>query len=156
MPHHVSLSLSLYGRYSAWWQTTHNESITCFSVVIQGVPLDFWVFYNLVTQLGGWSTVFQNCWLPIIYEDTPAWWKCRGIHTRLKDVYLRWLYLYKVAQFRGKRYDTVAEACKLWHPHADTEPVWGACDGTGDRKASRARPLEGRDASPAGKVARRE
>ena len=47
--------------YVAWWVDTFNTTpVLCGTVC--GKRRDLWYVYNIVTQLGGWSTVTANCW----------------------------------------------------------------------------------------------
>ena len=100
--------------YVAWWVGTFNTPpVLCGTVC--GKRLDFWYVYNIVTQLGGWSTVTANGWqYPVLSghpESSPQDFMSKQ---QLSSLYLRYLYDFECAHFRGKRYDTKDEGAKLW------------------------------------------
>ena len=91
--------------YSAWWVDTFDKRPVLCSTVC-GKRLDFWYVYNTVTQLGGWSTVAANDWQYHVHPELSP--------QQLSSLYLRYLYDFECAHFRGKRYDTKDEGAKLW------------------------------------------
>ena len=86
--------------YVAWWVDTLISDRSC--------RLDFWYVYNTVTQLGRWSTVTANNWHYHVHPKLSP--------EQLSSLYLRYLYDFECAHFRGKRYDTKDEGAKLWSP----------------------------------------
>ena len=91
--------------YSACWVDTFDKRPVLRSTVC-GKRLDFWYVYNTVTQLGGWSTVAANHWQYHVHPELSP--------QQLSSLYLRYLYDFECAHFRGKRYDTKDEGAKLW------------------------------------------
>jgi len=79
---------------------------------INGRPVNFWYIYNFVTQMGGWETVKQNGWLPLIYEEMR--WTSTSIGNRIKMVYESCLLDFENAHFFGKRYRSLEERLKLF------------------------------------------
>ena len=91
--------------YVAWWVDTFDKRPVLCSTV-HGERLEFWYVYNTVTQLGGWSTVAANNWHYHVHPKSSP--------QQLSSLYLRYLYDFECAHFRGKRYDTKDEGAKLW------------------------------------------
>eukprot|EP00667_Euglena_gracilis_P015222 EG_transcript_15840 len=85
--------------------------------IINGQPVNLWYLYNFITQMGGWETVKQNGWLPIIYEEMN--WTSTSIATRLKQIYETYLLDFENAHFFGKRYRSLEERTKLFRPRDD-------------------------------------
>eukprot|EP00667_Euglena_gracilis_P006116 EG_transcript_6165 len=101
---------------------------------IHGRPVDLWHLYNLVTQLGGWRTIYSNRWQPLLYCDKPEWAHHTDIGNRLKVIYTKYLLAFEEAHFRGKRYATLEEANRLFVPLSRrAQPSFGASCLRGDR-----------------------
>eukprot|EP00668_Euglena_longa_P013936 GGOE01017888.1.p1 GENE.GGOE01017888.1~~GGOE01017888.1.p1 ORF type:complete len:644 (+),score=100.00 GGOE01017888.1:63-1934(+) len=102
---------------------------------IHGRPVDLWHLYNLVTQLGGWRTIYSNRWQPLLYCDKPEWAHHTDIGNRLKVIYTKYLLAFEGAYFRGKRYATLEEANRLFVPLSRrAQPSFGASCLKGDRR----------------------
>lgn len=98
-----------------WWAIHYKEEFASGRVLeIRGEKVSLWYIYNMVTQLGGWATVWANGWLPIIYREKPAWASLTSIGNKMKQIYLKFLYAFEQAHFRGKRYATMKEGTQLW------------------------------------------
>ena len=70
-------------QYSAWWCQTHKFSPET-NVVIAGQVFQFWYLYNVVTQLGGWATVFGNDWMSHVVSGVlPSTTKGKGVIVKL-------------------------------------------------------------------------
>eukprot|EP00668_Euglena_longa_P001689 GGOE01001994.1.p1 GENE.GGOE01001994.1~~GGOE01001994.1.p1 ORF type:complete len:764 (+),score=168.10 GGOE01001994.1:32-2293(+) len=88
--------------------------------VVQGKRVNKWWLYNSVTQMGGWETVKYNGWLPLLYDEMSLTVSDAG--NRLKRIYETDLLDFEARHFRGKRYHSPEERCKLFR---DTSPAMG-------------------------------
>ena len=58
------------------------------SATILDVSVPFWHLYNLVTQLGGWSTVWANEWVGVLcsFGKRQSWMASCDIHEWIQQV----------------------------------------------------------------------
>lgn len=105
-----------YEQYRGFVMRRREEHLLRKVACIHGRPVDLWHLYNLVTQLGGWATIYHNRWQSLLYCDKPEWAHHTDIGNRLKVIYTKYLLPFEEVHFCGKRYDNPEEASKLFVP----------------------------------------
>ena len=98
------------------WLGTDCSATTCVPSIaitlpskVRGEVLDLWWLYNVVTQMGGWQTVFSNTWLRWVYKQKEEWNGMTDIGNRLKIAYMAFLSRYEATNFQGCTYVTTEE-----------------------------------------------
>jgi hypothetical protein len=108
--------VEFYEQYRAFVLKRNEDHLLRKVACIHGRPVDLWHLYNLVTQLGGWNTIYTNRWQSLLYCDKPEWAHHTDIGNRLKVIYTKYLLPYEEAHFKGKRYSVPEESNKLFVP----------------------------------------
>ena len=87
--------VEFYEQYRAFVLKRNEDHLLRKVACIHGRPVDLWHLYNLVTQLGGWNTIYTNRWQSLLYCDKPEWAHHTDIGNRLKVIYTKYLLPYE-------------------------------------------------------------